>query len=222
MGKQRVLIIGSSGHAKVIIDIFEKEDKYQIIGLLDSFRKLGEETLGYRVIVHEDDFADFILQNPDCSIFIAIGDNWIRNRVVDRILSIAPNVEFATAIHPSAQIGKNVQIGKGTAVMAGVIVNSSATIGNFAILNTKASMDHDCRMGDFSSLAPGVTIGGNVTIGDFSAISIGATVKHNVSIGKHSVVGAGAVLLKNCGDNCIMYGVPAKEIRSRQVGEKYL
>ena len=222
MNKQKVIIVGSSGHSKVIIDIFEKENKYQIVGLLDAFRKIGEETLGYKVIGKEDNLPDLLSKNPNCKIFIAIGDNWIRKKVMDKIVEIVPNIDFATTIHPSAQIGKNVQIGNGTAIMAGAIINSATTIGDFTIINTKASIDHDCIMLNFSSLAPNVTTGGSVSIGEFSAISIGATIKHGISIGKHSVIGAGALLMKNCGDNLIMYGIPAKEIRKREIGEKYL
>ena len=222
MSKQKVIIVGSSGHSKVIIDIFEKEDKYQIIGLLDAFRKIGEETLGYKVIGKEDDLPDLASRNPNCKIFIAIGDNWIRKKVRDKIVNIIPNIDFATTIHPSAQIGKNVRIGKGVAIMAGAIINSDTIIEDFTIINTKASIDHDSKMLQFSSLAPNATTGGSVTIGEFSAISIGATIKHGVSIGNHTVIGAGALVMKNCGDNLIMYGIPAKEIRKREKGDKYL
>jgi sugar O-acyltransferase (sialic acid O-acetyltransferase NeuD family) len=222
MNKQKVIIVGSSGHSKVIIDIFEKENKYQIVGLLDAFRKIGEETLGYKVIGKEDNLPELLSKFPDCKIFIAIGDNWIRKKVMDKIIEIVPNINFATTIHPSAQLGKNVKIGKGVAIMAGAIINSDTIIEDFTIINTKASIDHDSKMLKFSSLAPNVTTGGNVSIGEFSAISIGATIKHGISIGKHSVIGAGALLMKNCGDNLIMYGIPAKEIRKREIGEKYL
>ncbi len=43
MDKQKVLIVGSSGHSKLIIDTFEKEEKYEIVGLIDTFREIGEE-----------------------------------------------------------------------------------------------------------------------------------------------------------------------------------
>jgi sugar O-acyltransferase (sialic acid O-acetyltransferase NeuD family) len=222
MNNQKVIIVGSSGHSKVIIDIFEKENKYQIVGLLDAYRNVGEETLGYKVIGKEDDLPFLLSQNSNCKIFIAIGDNWIRNKVKNKIINIVPGIDFATTIHPSAQIGKNVQIGKGVAIMAGAIINSDTKIGDFTIINTKASIDHDSKMLKYSSMAPNVTTGGNVSIGEFSAISIGATIKHGLSIGDHSIIGAGALLMKNCGDNLIMYGVPAKEIRKREIGEKYL
>lgn len=222
MNNQKVIIVGSSGHSKVIIDIFEKENKYQIIGLLDAYRNIGDETLGYKVIGKEDDLPILLSKNSNCKIFIAIGDNWIRNKVMNKITDIVPSIDFATTIHPSAQIGKNVQIGKGAAIMPGAIINSDTTIGDFTIINTKASIDHDSKMLNFSSLAPNVTMGGNVLIGQFSAISIGATIKHGLTIGDHSIIGAGALLMKNCGDNLIMCGTPAKEIRKREIGEKYL
>lgn len=222
MSKQKVIIVGSSGHSKVIIDIFEKEDKYRIIGLLDAFRKIGEKTLGYKVIGKEDDLPGLISKNPNCKIFIAIGDNWIRKKVRNKIIEIIPNIDFATTIHPSANIGKNVIIGKGVAIMAGAIINSDTVIEDFTIINTKASIDHDSKMLKFSSLAPNATTGGNVSIGEFSAISIGATIKHGISIGNHTIIGAGALVMKNCEDNLIMYGIPAKVIRKREKGDKYL
>ncbi len=206
MNKQTVLIVGSSGHSKVIIDIFEKEEKYEIIGLLDAYRKIGEETLGYKVVGKEDDLKELLNEYPNTKIFIAIGDNWIRKKVSEKILAIIPNIEFATTIHPSAQIGKNVTIGKGVAIMAGSVINSATQIGDFTIINTKASIDHDSKMFDFSSLAPNSTTGGNVSIGNYSAISIGATIKHGISIGKHAIIGAGALLMNDCEDNLIMYG----------------
>ena len=222
MHKQKVLIVGSSGHSKVIIDIFEKEDKHVIIGLLDAFRQIGEETLGYKIVGKEEDLPDLILKYPNCKLFIAIGDNWIRQKVMNKIINLIPTIEFASTIHPSAQIAKNVQIGKGVAIMAGAIINSDTTIEDFTIINTKASIDHDCKMKNFSSLAPNATTGGNVIIGEYSAILIGATITHGLTVGNHSVVGAGALLMKNCEDSIIMYGIPANKIRNREIGEKYL
>lgn len=222
MNKDSVLIVGSSGHSKVIIDIFEKEGKYEIIGLIDAYRDKGDETLGYKVVGKEENLPDLIKKNPNCKLFIAIGDNWIRYKVMNKVVEIVPNIEFASTIHPSAQIGRNVVIGKGVVIMAGAIINSDTVIEDFTIINTKASIDHDSKMLRFASLAPNVTTGGNVNIGEFSAISIGAIIKHGIYIGSHTVIGAGGLVVKNCGDNLVMYGVPVKEIRKREKGEKYL
>jgi|SRR5438874_6416031 len=222
MTKQMVLIVGSSGHAAVVIDIFEKQKEFKIVGLLDSSRKQGDETLGYKILGNDENLPMITGENPGCKLFVAIGDNWKRRKVVEKICSQVPDVNFASAVHPSAVIAKGVTIGKGVAIMAGAVVNSNTLIGDFAIINTRASIDHDSKMLSYSSLAPGVTTGGKVTIGECSAISIGAIIKHGVSVGNHSVLGAGALLLEDCGDNIVMYGSPAKAIRKRAKGEGYL
>jgi sugar O-acyltransferase (sialic acid O-acetyltransferase NeuD family) len=222
MKKKPIFIVGASGHAKVIIDIIEKEGVYEIVGLIDSFKNKGEEVLGYKVVGKEEDLPELIKKYEQASVLIAIGDNWVRHLVMEKLLTIAPEITFASTIHPSAQIAKHVKIGSGVVIMAGAIVNSESVIEDFVIVNTKASIDHDGLLKSFSSIAPGVTLGGNVTIGNYAAVSIGATVKHNISIGEHALIGAGAVLLKNCDDNVVMYGVPAKEIKKREPGEKYL
>lgn len=219
---ENIIIIGASGHAKVIIDIVEKENKYIIIGLLDKFKEAGEEILGYKIIGKEEDISDLIVKHNLAGGIIAVGDNWTRKEIYEEIKSIAPNFTFVKTIHPNAQIAKNVQIGDGTVIMAGAIINTNSIIKNHCILNTNSSLDHDCFMDDFSSLAPNATIGGNVKIGQFSAVSLGANVIHRITIKEHAVIGAGSVVLKDVPEFCIVYGIPAKIIRKRKVGEKYL
>ncbi len=222
MNKPKVLIFGSSGHAKIIINSFEKEGIYEIVGLLDSYKSIGETVLGYPVVGSEKNIPQEILNLENLHFFVAVGDNWNRQIVYKSILLLVTKAKFASTIHPSAQIGKNVKIGKGVAILAGTVVSSEAEIGNFVVVNTNAGLAHDCKMSNFSSLGPKAATGGNVSIGDFTAISIGATLTNKISIGKHSIIGAGALLMKNCGDNKIMYGVPAKIIRDRAIGEEYM
>jgi sugar O-acyltransferase (sialic acid O-acetyltransferase NeuD family) len=142
--------------------------------------------------------------------------------MAEKIRLLAPDFTFITAVHPSAQIGREVSIGAGAVLMAGTVVNSDSRIGAHCILNTKSSLDHDCVMDDFSSLAPGVTTGGVVQIGAYSAISLGANIIHGKNIGAHTIIGAGALVRENILDHCVAYGVPARVIRKRAEGEKYL
>jgi acetyltransferase-like isoleucine patch superfamily enzyme len=106
--------------------------------------------------------------------------------------------------------------------MAGAVINPSCTIGRFCIVNTKASLDHDSVMDDFSSLAPGVTVGGNCRIGTHSAIGIGAVLRHGITIGDHTVVGAGSLVMSCVESFSVAYGVPARRIRDRRQGDKYM
>ncbi len=219
---QNIVLVGSSGHAKVIIDIVEKEGRYRIAGLIDGFRATGEKTLGYPVLGGTSDLAALIAQYDLKGAIVAIGDNSVRARVAAEVATLCPQLPFVTAVHPAASVGKSVIIGAGTVVMAGAVVNACCQVGRFCIVNTKASLDHDCVMEDYSSLAPGVTTGGNCRIGSHAAVSIGAVLRHGITIGEHSVVGAGSIVLKAVEAFSVAYGTPAKKIRDRQPGDKYL
>jgi sugar O-acyltransferase (sialic acid O-acetyltransferase NeuD family) len=219
---KNILIFGASGHAKVIIDIVEKQHVFHIVGLIDTYKKIGTKLDDYEILGTEEDLPKIVSTYKIFGGIIAIGDNFSRMKISERISEIIPDFQFVTAIHPKAIISKKVMIGDGSVIMAGAIVNSNSAIGTHAILNTKCAVDHDCKIGDFASIAPGVTLGGGVEINIGSAISLGANVIENISIGKHTVVGAGALVLKSIGAHEIAYGVPAKTIRQRKPSDKYL
>lgn len=217
-----IVIIGSSGHAKVVIDIVRKEGKFNIAGLLDKFRKVDEQTLGYRVLGKEEDLPELTNVYSLKGVIVAIGDNFIRSKVAARVREISPDLPFVCAIHPSSLVAMDVSIGDGTVVMAGASINPSCSVGRFCVLNTNSSLDHDSTMEDFSSLAPSATTGGNCQIGEYSAVSIGAILIHGVQVGEQSVIGAGSLVMKPIDSFVVAYGTPAKAIRSRQPGDKYL
>src|SRR4051812_9960438 len=134
MGK--VIVIGSSGHAKVVIDILEREGRSQIVGLLDRFRERGERTLGYEILGREEDLPALASRHALSGVLVAIGDNFLRAQVAAQVAGLCPGLPFAQAIHPGAWVAKDVSIGEGSVLMAGAVVNPSSRIGRFCILNT--------------------------------------------------------------------------------------
>jgi sugar O-acyltransferase (sialic acid O-acetyltransferase NeuD family) len=212
-----ILIYGASGHARVIIDIIEKTGLYAISGLVDD---TGAVTtlMGYQVATTINSYLDKGVRAG----VVAIGDNWQRSRVVNKILGQYKDFEFVTTVHPSVVIGRDVVIGKGTVVMASCTINPCTKVGNHCIVNTGSRLDHDCEINDFASVAPGVTLGGNVRIGEYTAVGLGAAVIQKVEIGSHSVIGAGSSVIRNIPSNCISYGNPCKFIRDRSLDEPYL
>jgi sugar O-acyltransferase (sialic acid O-acetyltransferase NeuD family) len=219
---QNVVIIGASGHGSVVLDCIEKEGKYNVVGFVDSFKKKGKQLNGYKVLGNEFDLPILVEEYNLSGGIIAIGDNWTRSLLVDRIEKILPEFPYISVVHPSAIVGKEVQIGSGTVIMPGVIINTNTMIGNHCILNTSSSIDHDGFMNSFSSLAPNVCAGGNFTLGKCSAICLGTNIIENITIGSHTVVGAGALVLENIKDYLLVYGSPAKVVRKRIASETYL
>jgi len=217
-----IVIVGASGHGKVLADIVEQAGQYRIAGFLDRNRPAGTEFFGLRVLGAEADLPRLAQELGLAGMVVAIGDNWTRARVAGELSRLVPGLAFAAAVHPAARLARGATVGPGAVVMAGAVLNSDCRVGAHCIVNTGASLDHDGVMEDFSSLAPGAAVGGNVRIGAYSAVSIGASVAHGRKIGEHTVVGAGAAVLADLPDRCVAYGVPARVVRARQPGESYL
>jgi sugar O-acyltransferase (sialic acid O-acetyltransferase NeuD family) len=205
----KIVIYGAGSHAKVIIDIFEKQREYSILGMIDDDKdKWRKVFFGYQILGGMD-----ILDNFDTTVkcFIAIGNNLHRKRIADDLVSLG--CELGNAIHPSSQIGRDVNIKMGIAIMANVNVNSGTTIGNHVVLNTGCNVDHECEVNDFCYISPGANIAGNVRIGNQSLIGIGASILQGITIGSNCVIGAGAAVIEDIPDNSVAVGVPAKVIK---------
>ena len=222
MLKPKVVIFGSSGHAKVIVDIIESESKFELLGFIDKFKSVGEEVLGYKVIGDEESLPDLMLKFGFNQGVVGIGDNFIRSKVVRAIQELAPNFQFINCIHKSAKVSNHLTIGMGNVVMPGATINASSVISNHCILNTNSSLDHDCIMSNFSSLGPNSAVGGNCNIGEFSKIGIGASVFHGIRVGRNCIIGGGSLVNKHTEPDSVYYGVPARFITTRELGDRYL
>ncbi len=218
----RILILGASGHARVILDSIERAGEHQVVGLVAEDRTDDGTFCGYPLVGGIGDLGRVCDEYDVEGLLAGVGDNFTRSEMIRQASEIAPSIAFVNCVHPSAQIGRCAEIGEGSAIMAGAVVNSGTQIGRHCIVNTGARVDHDCVLGDFVSIAPGATLGGNVRVGNCSAVSLGASVIHGITIGDDTVVGAGAVVVRNVGSNVVAYGTPARVVRSRVRGQRYL
>lgn len=213
----KIAIFGTGGHAKVVYDVILKQGQHEVL----CFFSLTENLKNFLSLphYHQDDFAKSEITQG----LVAVGDNFLRAKIVNFIKAKKPDFKFITAIHPQAVIDdSSVQFGAGTVVMANVVVNPGANIGQHVILNTACSVDHDTQLEDFSSLAPGCNVGGNVKVEQFASVGLGANVIHGVTVGEHSVIGAGAAVVENVSAYKVAYGVPCREHKTRAAGDKYL
>jgi sugar O-acyltransferase (sialic acid O-acetyltransferase NeuD family) len=219
---KNIILVGGGNQSHYTIDIINKEGKYNIVGILDSILNIGSEKFGYKILGRQTDIKEIVEEYDVFGGVISIGDNWSRQYVYNDILKSLPDFNFVNAIHPSTIIGDNASIGKGVVAMAGVIFNPKSVIGDFTFFATGAQIEHDCIINDFASVSAGSILGGYVTIGKFSAITLGVTIVDRVSIGENTVVGSGSLVVKSLPDNILAYGSPAKVIRERLDGEKFL
>jgi sugar O-acyltransferase (sialic acid O-acetyltransferase NeuD family) len=196
-----LLIIGSGGHAKMIISTALAAGRRIAAVLDDNRERWGQHVLGHEVsgpIAQVERLADL-------PAVIAIGNGAVRRRIAQEW----PRA-WATLIHPHAFVDPTAKIGEGTVIAAGAVVQPDAVIGRHAVLNTGASVDHDCRLGDFVTTGPGAHLSGNVTVGDGVLLGVGCCVKPGVQIGQETTVGAGAAVVRDLPPHVVAYGVPAR------------
>lgn len=195
----RLIIIGASGHGKVVADIAALNGYRDIVFLDDNDSIKG--CARYPVLGKSD-------SAPDGEVFVAIGDSGVRRRFMEKYKGRRTPI----LIHPSAVIAGDVRIDDGVVVMAGAVVNPGAKIGRGTIVNTSCSVDHDCVIGDFCHIAVGAHLCGAVVVGDESWIGAGATVINNVCICGGCMIGAGAVVIRDINQSGTYVGTPAKRL----------
>ncbi len=208
--KEKLIVFGAGGHAKVVIDIIEQQDSYEIAGVLDDdVKRKGSRFFGYTVLGSRADLSGLRSAQLRHAI-VAIGDN--AGRAAIAVLLAQQSWQFATAVHPHASIGRGVEIAPGSVVMAGCVVNADACLGCHVIVNTGATVDHDCRIEDAVHIAPGCHLCGGVSVGRGSLLGAGSTVTPGVKIGSKVIVGAGSTVIRDVADEARISGVPARPL----------
>ena len=208
--KEKLVVFGAGGHAKVVIDIIEQQGNYEIAGLLDDdLKHQGSRFFGYPVLGTRADLPALFSAQLRHAI-VTIGDNASRAAVAAHLDQ--HGWRFASAVHPRASIGRGVKIGPGSVVMAGCVVNTDAHLGGQVIINTGATVDHDCRIEDAVHIAPGCHLCGGVSVGQGSLLGAGTTVTPGVRIGNRVIVGAGSTVIRDVADEARVSGVPARPL----------
>jgi sugar O-acyltransferase (sialic acid O-acetyltransferase NeuD family) len=208
--REKLVVFGAGGHAKVVIDIIERQGTYEIAGLLDDdLKHKGELFFGYPVLGTRVELPA-LFSAQLCHAIVTIGDNASRAAVAAYLDQ--HGWRFASAIHPRASIGRGVKIGPGSVVMAGCVVNADAYLGGQVIINTGATVDHDCRIEDAVHIAPGCHLCGGVSVGQGSLLGAGTTVTPGVKIGCKVIVGAGSTVIRDVADEARVSGSPARPL----------
>lgn len=197
---KQLIIIGASGHGRVVADVALLSGYTEIVFLDDdkSITHCGK----YDVVGVTSD-ADRL----SGEIFIGIGNNLIRRKFCEKYKD-----RVLTLVHPNAVVASDIKIGLGSIVMAGTVINPGSQIGTGCIVNTSSSIDHDCKIGDYVHIAVGAHLSGSVVIGNNTWLGAGAVVSNNVSVCNDCIVGAGAVVIRNICQPGTYVGVPARKV----------
>lgn len=216
--KAPIVIVGAGGYARAIHDAITCDNAFDIVGFVDNQAGAGQRFCDIPVQPE----SDFLASGYDGAIAVALGDNALREKVVQGLKKALPQASYPIISHPRAVVSRSAHVGEGCVILAGAVVGANVTLGVFSSIWSNAVIEHDSVAADFVTLAPSATTGGSVTIGARTFLGLGCAVIHGVNVGRDCVLAAGAVLTTDCRDQSVMAGVPALEKKQRQPREPYL
>lgn len=191
------ILLGAGGHAKVLLSL-ARALGLEVMGVCDPelARQGAAEWRGVRIL-GDDTALDLI--DPGSVVLINGIGQLVRGSLRQTVHQTMRHkgFHFATLLHPAAWVDRDVLLGEGVQVMAGVVIQAGSSIGESCIVNTNASIDHDCFLSKHIHVAPGATICGGVKIEEDAFIGAGATIIQGLTIGARAVVGAGAVVIRD-------------------------
>ena len=211
-----ILIIGAGGHARSVYECVRQDINFTVVGFIDNVEGDGKELINDIPVLGPHSVVNDLIKSENAKGFIVgIGDNSIRSNRFDEFkdMGLLP----INAIHPTAKLAYNVNIGRGVMIGINTSINTSANIGNNTIINTGAIIEHEDKIGENVHIAPGTSIAGRVTIKNGTFIGIGTVVKEYLTIGSNVTIGAGSVVLEDIPDNVVAVGSPARVIKFKRL-----
>ena len=214
MDKEKIVIIGAGQHARVVLYNIEEQNKYEVVGFLDSNdNRVGEffeekEILGN---YQKENLKEFSKKIGTNKFFIGFGNMKYRKKVFDYFIN--NGWEAVNIIHPNAVVSKNARLGKGILVECGCLITPNPVIGDNVVVNTGSQVNHDNIIENHVYIASGVILSGGIKIAENTLLDDGVIVTLGCSVGKNSLIGAGAVVTKDIPDGVVAYGSPCKVIR---------
>jgi sugar O-acyltransferase (sialic acid O-acetyltransferase NeuD family) len=204
-----IALIGGGGHARVVLSILNKLNRYRVIGYTDE--KNAGALSGISHLGDDESLAAVAAENDPLNVALAVGQTGLgtqRWKLWSRLTGV--RLLFPSVISPDAVVNEGVTFSEAVVVMDGTVINCGAVVGRGAIVNTNSTIEHDVLLGDWVHVAPGATICGGSEIGRFSMVGAGATIIQGVKIVEGCLIGAGATVVKDLKEAGVYAGCPAR------------
>ena len=214
MEKEKIIIIGAGQHARVVLYNIEEQDKYDVIGFLDSNdSRIGDFFEGKKILgnYQKEDLRKLSENIGTNKFFIGFGNMKYRKKVFEYFIN--KGWEAVNIIHPNAVISKKAKLGRGILIECGCLITPNPIIGDNVVINTGSQVNHDNIIENHVYIASGVVLSGGIKIGENTLLDDGVIITLGCSVGENSLIGAGGVVTKNIPAGVVAYGNPCKVIR---------
>ena len=218
--KSRVLVYGTGQIAKMVVSIIDLDEDVSIVGFLGDDKSLwGEQFIRRQVYGGLQFLASPTVRFDE--VIVALGRVAARRKVGLQIRVLG--IPQRNAIHPTAMVSQDVDLGEGNIIGAGVNLYVNPVIGNNVFIGPGVIVSHDSSVGDYALLSAGSVIGARVDVEEGAFIGAGATIMPpgwgkgaRLRVGADCIVGVGAVVIRDVAPKSVVAGVPAKLLRYRE------
>jgi sugar O-acyltransferase (sialic acid O-acetyltransferase NeuD family) len=206
---KKLAIYGAGGHGRVVADTARVLGWQEIVFYDESWPQHQANSI-WPVVGNYDNLRANLTKYD--GVIVAFGDCAVRLEKTRELSSL--HAPIISLVHPNAFVSPNSTLSRGSVVFAGAVINIEAKVGEASIINTGATVDHDCIIGPGVHICPGANLSGGVEVGEASWIGVGSCVRHSIKIGANVMVGAGAVIVKDVPNGFTMVSVAASKINS--------
>lgn len=219
------ILIGCGGFALEVVEYLK--DKHLQVSALDRFSAITDvvsttqsrfgdlcSILGYAPKFHG--IPNTVQRRSEKKVLICLGSpedrqkNFIELKRLDFI--------FGTLVHQSAWVAKSARIDEGAIICPFAFIGAMAWVGANSVINTRATVGHDVRVGMSSVLSPHCDMNGASKCGRVSFLGAGSILDPNIEIGEYTKVSSGTVVKQTFGDGFLLAGSPAKGRQMFKVG----
>ena len=194
-------IFGAGQIADVIGTMFREFAAFEEITYVVDEESLGADYAVNGRVIGWDSAVRESAENPS-QWFTAIGyrnRNSLREQIAQRIAN--HDFDFASLVHPSAQVASGFELGRNVIIMENNVVQRGCRIGDNSIVWSSNHLGHHTSIGRNTFIASEVCVSGSCEIGDNNFFGVNATVFDNLRIGDSNIIGASTTVRANIGSH---------------------
>jgi sugar O-acyltransferase (sialic acid O-acetyltransferase NeuD family) len=207
-----LVVIGAATALLEVIDLVSAINRqapaYRIVGALDDDASLhgtrigGVEVIGGLGEAKHIEDARFVFAISSYRLRLARMAIWQRLGLGEQ--------QFATLVHPTADLAATARIGHGCLIYGGAFVGPEAEIGDFCIAYNSTFISAKTRVGQFAMLAGHAFVGAGCTLEEGSFVAAMAGVAPGRTVGAGAMVAMGSLAFSDVPAGATVRGNPAQ------------
>lgn len=210
---RQLLIVGARGFGREVLNYIQQDNPlFTVKGFLDE---KSDALAGYGRDIGIIGAPFTYLPEANDVFIAALGDPQLRFKYTSTLRDVH-HVDFATVVHPRANVAAHSHIRHGCIIAPNVGISCDVSIGEFTCIQEYTVIGHDTQIGNWCQINAHCTIAGGAKIGHFVTIHPNCVITSNAVIGDGVTVAAGSVVIGKVPAGITVIGNPARKFSFRQ------